>query len=481
MRRTQPALGHALQRLAHLPHLHHVVARRIDIAEGGEDIHVLLVARHPHVEHDVAGDFGIFGKRRRLERRAARDFAGARGRRRAVAYRRRLIQRLGHQFALGILGIGRGLFINAQIHFGVLRARNRPLVLEAKRRAFGAAGADFEFHRRLVHESGVDAFQPVIQEAQLIDAAFLRVKRVEMRAAVDTQFLVLRLGAQIRLGVASEMHAEAAPVAGGEQRHLDLVPARAGHAPVLGIEIIAHEMPQHIVVERIGVIGARLIQQIPRGIAVVPTGDKAKREDTAVIALIAILVGAAFPRNNAFQRRRLLTGDFPLKRRQIRNAAGADVAVAPLLLRHPLDAVVGIERLLIRTRLRFAGRFARTACIHPQHGVTARAPPFGIHRFPVHVGIRFFFQIGRRHPQLVFLIRPQRHDHREFFRGTRCTFRPENIHAQLRAVAQRYPHVFLDDHFVVFGLGHFALGDCCCHFQFPFELKVRNTFYSRPN
>ena len=143
----------------------------------------------------------------------------------------------------------------------------------SKRNAYGlraAAGADLELHRRLVHDPGVDAFQPVIEPAQLVDAPFLRVERMEVRAGVDAQLLVLRRGVHVALGVAAQMHREAAPVADAVERHVDLVPARAVHAPVLGVEVVAHHVPQHVVVERVGVVAARAAEQVVRGVRVPP-------------------------------------------------------------------------------------------------------------------------------------------------------------------------------------------------------------------
>ena len=73
--------------------------------------------------------------------------------------------------------------------------------------------------------------------------------------------------------------------------------------------------------------------------------DEAHREDAAVIRLVAILVGAAFPRHDRLERRRLQVRDAPLEDGVIRDAERADVAGAPSLLRDPLDRVVGVDAL----------------------------------------------------------------------------------------------------------------------------------------
>src|SRR5262249_61283122 len=76
VRRAQPALGHALQRLALLTDLEHVFSAGGDVADRGEDIHVLPRARHPEVEHDGPGDLGVVGQPRRRGRGATRYLPG---------------------------------------------------------------------------------------------------------------------------------------------------------------------------------------------------------------------------------------------------------------------------------------------------------------------------------------------------------------------------------------------------------------------
>ena len=72
---------------------------------------------------------------------------------------------------------------------------------------------------------------------------------MEVRAVVDAQFFVLRGGKHEGFSVAAQMHGVTAPVADGVDRHGDLVPARAGGAPVFGIEIVAHVIPHQIILK----------------------------------------------------------------------------------------------------------------------------------------------------------------------------------------------------------------------------------------
>ncbi len=76
--------------------------------------------------------------------------------------------------------------------------------------------ADEQLHRRLAHDAGVLALQPVIEKAQLVAPAFLGIERVVVRAGVNAQLLPFRRGAQVAFGVAAQMQPHAAPVAGAE-------------------------------------------------------------------------------------------------------------------------------------------------------------------------------------------------------------------------------------------------------------------------
>src|SRR5262249_42087798 len=101
-----------------------------------------------------------------------------------------------------------------QIHLGPARACDRPFVLAPELVVLqSAACAHLQLGRRLRHDPGVDALQPVVEEAELVGAAFLAVKRVEVRAGVDPQLLVLARRLRERFGVAAQMQPDAGPVA----------------------------------------------------------------------------------------------------------------------------------------------------------------------------------------------------------------------------------------------------------------------------
>ena len=169
---------------------------------------------------------------------------------------------------------------------------------------------------------------------------------MEVRAGVDAQLLVLRRGAHVALGVAAQMHREAAPVADAVERHRDLVPARAALAPELGVEVVAHDVPQHVVVERVGVVAARPPEQVVRGRAVShQLRDEAHREDAAVIGLVAILVGAAFPRHDRLQRRRLQVRRRATGTPRDTRCRACRRCPSTTALRDPFDRVVGVDAL----------------------------------------------------------------------------------------------------------------------------------------
>ena len=279
---------------------------------------------------------------------------------------------------------------------------------------------------------------------------------MEVRAAVNSQLLVLGGGEHEGLGVAAQVQSERGPIAGTVERHRDLLPAGATHAPVFGIEVVAHVLPQEVVVKSVRVVAARLAEQVVRGLRGMPVGHEAHREDAAVVDLVAVLVGPSFPRENRFQRRGLQIRQAPLRGRVVRDAERADVAGAPRPLRDPLDRVVKIQRFLIRAGLRLAGRFARPAGVHAHERITARAPPERIRRLPVHVGIGLFLQVSRRNPQLVFLVDADVHDGGK---ALGAAVRAEHVGVEYRAVPRRDLHVLLDDQLVVAALGN-------VHFRF---------------
>ena len=77
-----------------------------------------------------------------------------------------------------------------EIELGPLRAGERPFVLVAPFDLV-APFADRELDRRLVHHAVVDAFEPVVEEADLIGPPSSAVERMHVAAGVDAQLLVL--------------------------------------------------------------------------------------------------------------------------------------------------------------------------------------------------------------------------------------------------------------------------------------------------
>ncbi len=153
----------------------------------------------------------------------------------------------------------------------------------------------------------------------------------------------------------------------------------------------------------------------------------------------------------AFSDGRLQVGQPPLEGSVVGNAEGADLAVAPRLLRDPFGDVVGVQRFLVGTRLRGAGGFAGAARVHPHQCVAAWTPPLGIRRLPGHVRVRLFLQIVRRNPYLVLLVWADVHDCRTVLIRE---IRAEHVGVEQGAVAQRNLHVLLDDQFARTALRH---------------------------
>ena len=241
---------------------------------------------------------------------------------------------------LGLLGL--------EIHPGPARAGNRPLVLEPELVFLqAAAGADLQLDRRLIHDAGVDPLEPVVEEAQLIQAAFLGVERMEVRSRMDAQLLGLACRIHEAFGVAAQMQADAGPVADAVQRHRDLVPLGASQAPELGIEIVAGPLPEHVVVECVWICGARPSHQMVRHVGGDPGMEKPHRKDAAMKCLIAIEIGAAFPGDDRLEGRRLQIGDAPLTVGVVGNAQRADIAGAPVAPGDPLDRIVEVHRFLV--------------------------------------------------------------------------------------------------------------------------------------
>ena len=182
-----------------------------------------------------------------------------------------------------------------------------------------------------------------------------------------------------------------------------------------------------------------------RHVVVVPIDDEREREDPAVIAEVAIHVGRALPRDHRLERRRLEAGHQPLRHCKIGDAAGADATAAPGLPAGPFDSIVEVGRLGGGPRISPPGRLAATPGVDAHCSVSARHPPQRIHRLPIHVRIRRFLEIGRRHPQLVFLVGTEVDDDRETSSG----FWTEDVSLEPCAVAHRNLEVLFDDEIVV--------------------------------
>src|SRR5580765_6127538 len=95
-------------------------------------------------------------------------------------------KRAADALAFGAVGLG-----EVQVQPCPFRARERPLVLVAEM-ILAVAGTDRELDRRLLHYAVVDVLEPMVEEPQLIATAVLAVERMEVRAAVDAQLLLLR-------------------------------------------------------------------------------------------------------------------------------------------------------------------------------------------------------------------------------------------------------------------------------------------------
>ena len=82
--------------------------------------------------------------------------------------------------------------------------------------------ADVERHARLLVPAGVLAFEEMAEEALLQRVAVIAVEMREVGVAMHFQPFLLGAGAQIAFEIAARMQSHAAPIAGREQRRLDL-------------------------------------------------------------------------------------------------------------------------------------------------------------------------------------------------------------------------------------------------------------------
>ena len=209
-----------------------------------------------------------------------------------------------------------------------------------------------------------------------------------------------------------------------------------------------HPVPQRVGLPAVRLMLRRAAHHVMHGVRGDPVGHE-HAEDAAVEQRVAVDVGKALPRHDRLQRRRLQVGDEPLVDREIGNAGQPDVAVAPRLRRGPFDRVVEVDRFRERPRLALARRLAAAAAVDTHRGVALRHPPFRRHRLPVHVGRGLLLQIGRRHPELVLLVRPEIQDRREFA----AVIGTEHVGLEPRAVAHRHVDVSFDQELVGGGGG----------------------------
>src|SRR6476619_1603572 len=97
------------------------------------------------------------------------------------------------------------------------------------------------------------------------------------------------------------------------------------------------------------------------------------RIDAAIVAKLAIEVGETFPHADRGEMLRLQVRHLPLVDRVIGNAGEADLAVRPVLLARPFDAIREILRLAWRPVLDVTGRAAATARVDAHDDVTVRS------------------------------------------------------------------------------------------------------------
>ena len=251
-----------------------------------------------------------------------------------------------------------------------------------------------------------------------------------------------------RLGVAAQVQPEAGPVADAVERHGDLVPLRLRAGQHAAVEVVVHPVPHRVGLPAIRQSLRRAAHHVVHGVRGDPVGHE-HAEDAAVEQRVAIDVGEALPRHDRLQRRRLQIGDEPLVDREIRDAGQPDVAVAPRLRRRPFDRVVEVDRLGERPGLALARRLAAAAPVDAHRGVALRHPPLRRHGLPVHAGRGLLLEIGRRHPELVLLVRPEIEDGRKLA----AVVGTEHVGLEPRAVAHRHVDVFLDQEFVGGGGG----------------------------
>src|SRR6266446_314310 len=191
-----------------------------------------------------------------------------------------------------------------------------------------------------------DVLEPVLEEAQLVASAVVAVERMVMRAAMDAQLLMFGGGAHVAFGRAAQMQSHARPVPDRPHRQIDVLPLRLLSLEHTAVQTVAHEPPQHVVLESVRIISVRASKHVMRHVGGEPTDDEAGAENAAVIKNVAILIGGAFPWHDAGERWRLEICHPPLRAGEEGDADGGDAPVAPGLVAGPFDGVVKVDRLL---------------------------------------------------------------------------------------------------------------------------------------
>src|SRR5919202_1279220 len=290
------------------------------------------------------------------------------------------------------------------VGLGLLRPRERPFVFRPGDERIDVA--DLEPHPRLFLPAVVDAFEEMVKETLLPRPPVVRVEVDPMLQAVNLQPLLRRGCPDESLDVAPQVEAVAAPVAGGQQRHRDLLPDR-GALPVkriverMGQRVGHHVGPvlcQLVVGERLGagdqepvvrVGGAASTEPMlhRHDLLLEPVAPKVA-QDPAVSRHVAIEIGRALPRADGGQVGRLQRGHVPLVDRIVGDAVETDLAVAPGLPAGPLDAVVQVLRLARRERVDIAGRAARPPRVDTDTRVPVRHPLLRIDHLPILVLVR---------------------------------------------------------------------------------------------
>ncbi len=172
---------------------------------------------------------------------------------------------------------------------------------------------------------------------------------------------------------------------------------RLGEVDAVALEFVGRERlrPGHEFAGDTAAVAAFADAMLDRPDAEVVHGEREGREDAAVVGVLAVVVGRAFPDAHGGEVRRLQRRDVPLVGGEIGDAVEADLAVRPRLHAGPFDAVVQILGLAHRLRIEEARRAAGAARIDAHDGVTVRHPFFRIDDLEVRVfGAGAFEHVG---------------------------------------------------------------------------------------